>query len=187
MAEDAANREDEAWPESVPQQGPPTEMDDKDVLRLQDRIDASEERGRLRLDASMARIDGKLDTVSTLLQEITKQSSMQATESAARYRDLSTIVAGQASESAARYRDLRNTVIATGLVVLFGIAAILIGLKQVWIGGVQVGVPVGQAIQASTPTSSAPTPPSQTPSGVPSAPVAATPAKPGGSPAAPSK
>lgn len=29
--------------------------------------------------------------------------------------------------------------VATGLVVLFGVIATLIGMKQVWIGGVQVG------------------------------------------------
>ena len=159
-------------------------MDDKDVRRLEDRIEAAEERGRLRLDTAMARTDGKLDTIASLLQEFGRQlhefgqqMRAQASEFAQRMDaqsqdlrgrmdaqsqdlrgrlDAQSVEVGRkfdestrrydtlSAEMATRHRDLRNTVIATGLVVLFGVIGTLIGLKQVWIGGVQVG----QSIQA---------------------------------------
>lgn len=104
-------------------------MEDKDVQRLEDRIEATEERGRLRLEVAMTKIDSKLDGLAMAIQEVGRLSSAQA------------------AESTVRYRELRNTVIVTGVAVLFGIGAILIGLKQVWIGGVQVGLPLGQVMQ----------------------------------------
>jgi len=214
------------------------QMEDKDVQRLEDRIAASEERGQLRLELAMTRIDGKLDAIVQSIQEVSRFSSAQATESAARYhelrdtvstqaaesvarfRDLQTTVSAQATESAARhrdlqssvsaqaaesgarhrdlqssvsaqaaessaryrelqkessarYRELRNTIIVTGVAVVFGIAATLIGLKQVWVGGVEVGLPLGQAIQMQAATGSAPAASSAAaPSGQPTAPAA---------------
>jgi hypothetical protein len=140
-----------------------TKMEDKDVQRLEDRIEASEERGRLRLELAMTRVDGKLDGLTAAIQEVSRLSSTQATE------------------AAARHRELRNTVIATGVVVLFGMLATLIGLKQVWIGGVQVGLPLGQAMQIQqtpAPSSVAPAPePQRT---MPSPSPTVTPAKPNG-------
>jgi hypothetical protein len=136
------------------------QMEDKDVQRLEDRIEAAEERGRLRLEVAMARIDGKLDGLASSIQETNRLSTTQA------------------SESAARHRELRNTVIATGLAVHFGIVATLIGLKQVWIGGVQVGLPLGQATQVQSTQSSQPVQPQQP---QPATPVVPTPgSKPNG-------
>jgi hypothetical protein len=85
-------------------------MDDKDVQRLEDRIDAVNREGQLRLDAAMARIDGKFDVITASLAEL---------------RD--------------GIGSTRTLVIGSAFVVLFGVLGILIGLKQVWIGGVQVG------------------------------------------------
>jgi hypothetical protein len=127
------------------------QMEDKDVQRLEDRIAATEERGQLRLELSITKIDGKLDAVIQSIHEVSRFS------------------AAQAVESAARHRELRNTIIATGVAVVFGIVATLFGLKQVWIGGVEVGLPLGQATQThpvtgSTPnTSPAAAPPGQAP------------------------
>jgi hypothetical protein len=150
----------------------------------------------------MTKIDGKLDAIVQSIQEVSRFSSAQATESAARYhelrdtvstqaaesaarhRDLQSTVSAQATESAARYRDLqnessaryrelRNTVVVTGVAVVFGIVATLIGLKQVWVGGVEVGLPLGQAIQMQAATGSAPAAsPVAAPSGQGTAPAA---------------
>ena len=131
--EDTEHREsdDEELPTAgIPRKPSSEHMEDKDIQRLEDRIEAAEERGRLRLEVAITKIDGKLDSLAASIQDVSRFSSAQA------------------AESAARHRELRNTIIATGLAVIFGIVSMLIGLKQVWIGGVEVGLPLGQAIQA---------------------------------------
>ena len=63
---------------------------------------------------------------------------------------LDILIAGIA-EVKAQGRDTRTLILGSVFVVLFGVLGILIGLKQVWLGGVQVG----QALQTSAASSPA--------------------------------
>jgi hypothetical protein len=97
-------------------------VEDKDVRRLEDRIDAVNREGQLRLDAVMAKIDGKLDGLSAVVGTIRDQT-----------------------------RDIKNLVIGSVFVILFGVLGILIGLKQVWVMGVQVGQTIPHASDMAPP------------------------------------
>lgn len=52
-------------------------MSDSEVRRLEDRIDAVNREGQLRLDAAMARIDGKIDTIAVTL--VSMQNELRST------------------------------------------------------------------------------------------------------------
>ena len=150
VAEPVSEEDEESLPPGPFNQRDVQDMEDKDVQRLQDRIDAAEERGRLRLELAISRTDAKLDGLSaslqdlkTSIQELGRQSTAQAAESAAQNRELS-------HEFDARHRELRTLIISVGVAIFLGLGALFIGLMQVWVGGVQVGVPLGQASQAQT-------------------------------------
>ena len=91
-------------------------VDDKDVRYLETKIEASEERGTLRLAAAMARIEGKLDSLSTGIGEVKSQG-----------------------------RDTRGLIIGSVFVILFGVLGLLVAMKQVWIGAVQIGQAIPHA------------------------------------------
>lgn len=120
-------------------------VDDKDVRRLEDRIDSVNRESQLRLDAAMAKIDGKLDVISNAIAELAFGNS-----------EIKSDVKGIATETSARFRDLRTLIIGTGVVIIFGVLTIMIGLKQVWIGGVQVGQVSQEAAHTSNNSSSTP-------------------------------
>ena len=103
-------------------------MSDADVRRLEDRIDAVNREGQLRLDVVMARIDGKLDVIATGMAAIGGDLTQMKGA-------LTTSVAS----NELRYRDLRTLIINSAIAGVIAVAATLIALKQVWIGGVQVG------------------------------------------------
>lgn len=92
-------------------------MDDKDVTRLEDRISSSEERAQLRLEVAMAKIDGKLDLIS------------------ANFVDVKVTLA----EVRTQGRETRNVIIIAAAAIISGVLGVEIALRQVWIGGVQVG------------------------------------------------
>lgn len=124
-----------------PEEAKQVPMDDKDVRRLEDRIEAVNREGQLRLEAVMAKIDGKLETITAAVAA--SRDEVKETRAA---------LLTQGAEIRSQGRDTRALIIGAALAVLFGIAATLIGLKQVWVGGVQVG-------QAGVQSQTAPTVP----------------------------
>lgn len=99
-----------------------------ETRRLEDRIAAAEEKAQLRLEASMARIDGKLEAITAAIAAARDEA-----------KETRAALQNQSVEIRSQGRDTRALVIGAALAILFGIAATLIGLKQVWVGGVQVG------------------------------------------------
>jgi hypothetical protein len=106
------------------------DLQDKDVTRLDEKIAASEERGRLRLEAILERIEGKFALVTAANETI--------------QRDLSEIKQSQSGN--------RNVVLAVLVPLIIAsvlaLGGLFVGTKQVW----EMGVQTGQTIQASPPS-----------------------------------
>jgi hypothetical protein len=96
-------------------------MSDSEVRRLEDRIDAVNREGQLRLDAAMARIDGTVarigDQVSAIRQDISEQRAT----------------------SKAHFQWLLAVIIGAALTLLVGLGGLVVGLEQIWTAGVQSG------------------------------------------------
>ncbi|NLI27918.1 MAG: hypothetical protein GX413_11155 [Acetobacter sp.] len=92
-------------------------MNDSEARRLEDRIDAVNREGQLRLDAAMARIDGKFDTMMVSMQHM--ESSMVAIR-----QDVS---------------GTRSTIKNTALASILAIAGIVFAGIALWGGGFSSG------------------------------------------------
>jgi hypothetical protein len=99
----------------------PEQMSDSEIRRLEDRIDAVNREGQLRLDAAMARIDGSVarigDQVAAVRQDISEQKAA----------------------SKAHFQWLIAVIVGAALTLLIGLGGLVIGLEQVWTAGVQSG------------------------------------------------
>ncbi len=156
-------------------------LEDKDIRRLEDRIEAFSRESQLRLETVLTRIDGKLDTMSatiggrigTLEARIdnlsasvdAKIENLSASVDGkitnlsasvdARIEHQSVSMDGRLAAQAATMEAIQHgvaagrtwTQITLGVVVtLFALTfALMIGLAQVWIGGVQAGLAVRPA------------------------------------------
>src|SRR5208282_36358 len=96
-------------------------MPDSEVRRLEDRIEAVNREGQLRLDAAMARIDGAVARIGDQVAAIRQDISEQKTTSKAHFQWLMAVIIGAA------------------LTLLIGLGGLVVGLEQVWTAGVQSG------------------------------------------------
>lgn len=132
MSPGDSNPRSAIWPiefiDFVRSQSHSSGMEDKDVRRLEDRIEASNREAQLRLDAVLARMDGKFDGISQSIADI-KTSQAETRDS---------------------MRTWGTWIIATVLAVGLSMAGLFVGIKQVWIGGVQVGQSVSAAASPVT-------------------------------------
>ena len=119
-------------------------MEDKDIQRVEERIEVAEDRWRLGLELAISKVEARLDApamelrnskevLSTATRELRTDLRELCTELGARDRELRT-------ENRAHHRELRTIVLGTSLAVMFGVAATGIGLPKVWIGGMQAGL-----------------------------------------------
>lgn len=129
---------------------------DKDVRRLEDRIDAVNREGQLRLDVAMARIEGHIARIGEQTTAIRQEMAEQRQDA----RALRTEVAADISASVIVTRSWGAWIIGTVVALAVAGVTIDIGLRQVWIGGVQIG----QSSQALTAGSGAPAAKSKPPS-----------------------
>ncbi|WP_172493472.1 hypothetical protein [Gluconobacter oxydans] len=90
---------------------------DAEVRRLEDRIDAVNREGQLRLDAVMARIEGRFDT-------ITQQNRHMESSIAAMSQDM---------------KSIRSTIIVTALASVLAIAGVVYAGQALWAGGFSSG------------------------------------------------
>ena len=165
-------------------------VEDKDVARLDEKIAFSQEIAQARLDAAMAKIDGKLEMIVAALQDRSSKTDELSSrvehfhgdlalridrvqgETAARFDRVQSETAVRFDrnqlETAARFERMQGEtaarfdrnqlemaarfdraqdatriwgqwIIGTILIVALAGFGLMIGLKQVWIGGVQVG------------------------------------------------
>ena len=122
------------------QQAEPTEMEDKDVQRLEDRIAASDERAQLRLQLVTDRVEGTLTRIAD--QMTAMRGELQ--EHRADNRALRT-------EIAQNSKWIIGTVLATALALAALIIALYFGFGQIWASGVQTGQALPHASSAAAP------------------------------------
>jgi hypothetical protein len=110
-------------------------MSDSEIRRLEDRIEAVNREGQLRLDLAMTRIEGAIGRIEEQNSSIHRE------------------VHGQRDDT----RALRATVdqqkywvIGTGVAVALGLGALVVGVKQIWIAGVQTGQVIQSAPAGTT-------------------------------------
>ena len=92
-----------------------------EIRRLEDRIDAVNREGQLRLDVSMAKIQNAIDRIADQTGRIAQDVIEQKVISRSQFQWLSGLVIGSA------------------LTAFLGTASLLLGAKQIWSAGVQVG------------------------------------------------
>lgn len=122
------------------------EMDDKDVQRLEDRIAASEERGRLRMETIVERIDGAVTRIADQVGVIRQEIQEQRADSRALRGEVSQVTTSVRSEISSQLEAHKTTerthfhqIIATILAVGIAAAGLIVGFGQIWGSGVQVG------------------------------------------------
>lgn len=111
-------------------QGKPriVDMSDAEIKRLEDRIDAVNREGQLRLDAAMARIDGKFDTMMTSMQHM-EQSISQTAE---------------------RISGMKSIIIGTAIATVIAIVGAVFAGQALWASGFSSGQ-TDRAAVTSTP------------------------------------
>lgn len=110
---------------------PPTgeAMSDSEIRRLEDRIDAVNREGQLRLDATMARIEARFQAIDARFDLVLSQLASLNDKVAA---------------SRTQFQWLAALILTVGL----GLGGLIVGMKQVWVAGVQTG----QVMQAAPPS-----------------------------------
>ena len=93
------------------------EMDDKDTKRLEDRIEAVNREGQLRLDAAMARIDGKFDTMMASMQHMDQS----------------------VSQTAERISGMKSIIIGTAIATVIAIVGAVFAGQALWASGFSSG------------------------------------------------
>jgi len=130
-----------------------SEMDDKDVRRLEDRIEAVNRESQLRLEVTLARIE----TSTARIIEQTAAMRQELQEQRADARALRSEVRADIAGASDVTRSWGTWIIATILVVVALLTGVELGLRQFWASGVQVG----QAMHSSDPVAPQSTPSSQ--------------------------
>ncbi len=129
-------------------------VDDSDVRRLEERIEAISREGQLRLELALARIE-----VSTgRIIEQTSAMRQELQEQRADARSLRSEVRDDIASASAVTRSWGGWIIGTIIVVATLLIAVEFGLQQFWASGVQVG----QAMHNGDPVAPQPAPSSQT-------------------------
>lgn len=116
-------------------------MDDKDVLRLEDRIEALRRESDLRLDGVMTRIEAKIDQKFLSIENQIKISNRNFE-----------ILDKYSKDAVDASKSLRNSQIGWSITIIIAIIGSFIGISQVYIGMKQIwgtGVEVGQQIQST--------------------------------------
>ena len=99
-------------------------MSDADVRRLEVIIEAVNREGQLRLDAAVARIEAALARVEAQNALLTGQNTTLTDE----IREIK-------NTQRTQFQWLVGVMVAVGI----GLGALYVGIKQVWVAGVQVG------------------------------------------------
>ncbi|MFS8371345.1 hypothetical protein [Acetobacter indonesiensis] len=92
-------------------------VEDSEVRRLEDRIDSVNREGQLRLDAAMARIDGKFDTMITSMQHMEQSIS----------------------QSAERISGMKSIIIGTAIATVIAIVGAVFAGQALWASGFSSG------------------------------------------------
>ncbi|MGX7346375.1 hypothetical protein ACWM9A_10825 [Acetobacter pasteurianus] len=92
-------------------------VEDSVVRRLEDRIESVNREGQLRLDAAMARIDGKFNTMMTSMQHM-EQSTSQAAE---------------------RISGMKSIIIGTAIATVIAIVGAVFAGQALWTSGFSSG------------------------------------------------
>lgn len=92
-------------------------MSEPEIKRLEDRIDAVNREGQLRLDAAMARIDGKFETMMASMQHM-DQSISQAAE---------------------RISGMKSIIIGTAIATVIAIVGAVFAGQALWASGFSSG------------------------------------------------
>ena len=127
----------------------PNPVDDKDIRRLDDRIDSVSREAQLRLEAVLARLEGQFGRIADQTAAMRQELSAQRDDARAQRIELNEAIAS----SVAVTRSWAMRIIGSIFVVAAIGIAVDIGLRQVWVVGVQVGQ---AASVASTPASTQP-------------------------------
>lgn len=99
---------------------------DPEIKRLEDRIDAVNREGQLRLDAAMARIDGKFDKMMASMQHM--DQSMQ--------------------EISSRVTGMRSIIFGTAIASVLAIVGAIFAGQALWASGFSSGQTDRPAVSA---------------------------------------
>ena len=181
-AANAFQASNDAVDHNHPQVNGPTDMDDKDVQRLEDRITASEERSRLRLEAVVERIEGSLTRIADQTVMIRQEFQEQRADGRALRAEVGQVVVGVRSELKDQLDSHKTTerthfqwVMGTVIVMGIGLASLFLGLGQIWGSGAQFGQSAERYLQEALHemqdsirnSQPKPEPPANPPSGAP--------------------
>ena len=108
-------------------------MDDKDVHRLEDRINASEERSQLRLERVAERIEGALARIADQNLAIRQDMLEQRADERSLRSEIKTEIESISAHERGHFYWIIVTVLAVGL----GIGGLIVGFGQIWGSGVQ--------------------------------------------------
>ena len=128
------------------QVGGRAEVEDVEVRRLEERITNSERLGEARLETAMARIETSLVRISeqtiSMRQELQEQRADARSLRSELHSELATGLSqfdGRLTYDRAEARTRHLWLMGTLIAGFVGLGGLLVGVKQIWIAGVQSG------------------------------------------------